>query len=590
MRLLDPYVIALLGTGLLSLLLAFATGRRRHSPGSTPLMFLSLAAAVWQVGYAFELGAVELGNKVIWAKFQYPGIAAAPIAWLALTIDYSGRGRWLTTRNLSLLAIFPAITVALTWTNEIHSLIWTDVAINNARSPSILVLGHGPWFWAFTAYGYLAMVAGIGFLVDTLLHFPRPYREQSLALLLSALVPWVANWAFLGPLMPGVHLDLTPFAFGVSCMLLAWAIAWAHFLDVSPVARDTLFERGENGVLVLDSLDRVVDCNPVARHIIGVAKQSPIGLPISNVWGHGSTLLGNSSNASARDEMVTLGYGPQRRHFNVSVSPLLGPGGRVDGKLILFNDATELVNAQRERLARATAVAKAEQLHDSRMRIMDVTESVRKSLAMHLHGVVQSKLIRVMHSIDKLVKLASQDELAAELTAIRDEIDQLIEDDIRKVSVQIHPDILRRGLIPALESLGDRYGTALSIKMELDQELRRMEKADSDQVHERVRLSAYRIVEEALTNVVKHAIATSVFVSLQLTPDGWLRLTVSDDGRGFELDDTARGLGIGIMEDYAQVVEGDCTIASRRGNGTTITANLPLSFSDHTRAEANPEL
>jgi signal transduction histidine kinase len=128
-----------------------------------------------------------------------------------------------------------------------------------------------------------------------------------------------------------------------------------------------------------------------------------------------------------------------------------------------------------------------------------------------------------------------------------------------------------------LQSLGDQFETALAIETELDTELTRRERADPHVISEQVRLAAYRIAEEALTNVVKHTQGGKVIVGLRLSPEGWLCLTVRDNAQGFNPALTPGGRGLLMMQDYAQVVGGNCVIRSAPGEGTEVTAVLPLS-------------
>jgi signal transduction histidine kinase len=113
--------------------------------------------------------------------------------------------------------------------------------------------------------------------------------------------------------------------------------------------------------------------------------------------------------------------------------------------------------------------------------------------------------------------------------------------------------------------------------MHLDEELVKKEKADTHLILEQVRLAAYRIAEEALTNAVKHAKASWVAIGLNLSSEGWLELTVRNDGRGFDMDRTPAGMGILTMQDYAEVVGGKCVIRSSPDEGTEVTVNLPLA-------------
>ena len=160
----------------------------------------------------------------------------------------------------------------------------------------------------------------------------------------------------------------------------------------------------------------------------------------------------------------------------------------------------------------------------------------------------------------------------------------MLQEDIRTISHQLYPFVLRYGLVPALQSLGDIFEDTLTIEFQVDEELVRQEREDRRLVPEEVRLAVYRIAEEALGNVVKHAEASSrVVIRPELTPEGSLRLTVRDDGRGFDSKDTSPGLGMAAMEDYAEAAGGARVVRSVPGNGTEVIATLPVGAQEAER-------
>jgi PAS domain S-box-containing protein len=249
----------------------------------------------------------------------------------------------------------------------------------------------------------------------------------------------------------------------------------------------------------------------------------------------------------------------------------------VGGIITNLRDITERKMAELERVEHATALARADELERSRQRIIAVQESVRRDIAQQLHGSVQNRLIILLHRLTELEHIASAGELAQELGGVRQKLIDLLDSQVRPISHRLYPSILRRGLVAALQSLGDQFEGSLDIEMELDEELARREKTDPQLILERVRLAAYRIAEEALTNVVKHAKASKVNIRLRLLPDGWMCLTLRDNAQGFDLPSASGGRGLLMMQDYAEVVGGKCIIQSKPGEGTEVTALLPLS-------------
>jgi signal transduction histidine kinase len=115
----------------------------------------------------------------------------------------------------------------------------------------------------------------------------------------------------------------------------------------------------------------------------------------------------------------------------------------------------------------------------------------------------------------------------------------------------------------------------MAVEMELDDNLIQRERANPQLILEQVRLAAYRIAEEALTNAVKHAKASKVTIRLELSSEEWLRLTVRNDGQGFDIGSTPSGQGILMMQDYAEVAGGNCIVRSAPDEGTEVTAMLP---------------
>jgi signal transduction histidine kinase len=253
--------------------------------------------------------------------------------------------------------------------------------------------------------------------------------------------------------------------------------------------------------------------------------------------------------------------------------------GQVDSKLLARSMRYAIARkaAEEALLRQGVALARAEELQHSRQRLIAVQERVRRDIAAQLHDGVQEKLLILKGHLQELLKgISSTSETARLLSEVIDGLNQVIERQVGALSRQLYPSTLSRGLVPTFQSFGGRFEGALAIEIELDEELMRREKADRNSVPEQVGLAVYRIAEEALTNVVKHAKASKVTVRLDPPREGWLRLTVRDDGQGFDVESAPRGLGMATMQDYAEAVGGECVVHSAPGMGTAVTAILPL--------------
>ena len=225
----------------------------------------------------------------------------------------------------------------------------------------------------------------------------------------------------------------------------------------------------------------------------------------------------------------------------------------------------------------AGALARADEVRRSRQRIISAQESLRREIAQQIHGSVQNRLIVLLLRLKELEKSAEPASMAEELEDLRKKFEELLDQQIRSIVHQLYPYILRRGFVPAIQSLGDQIESVMQIELELAEDLVLQERANRNFIPEPAKLAAYRIAEEALTNVVKHSEASKVTVQLEMPSEGWLRLTVMDDGHGFAADESSAGMGIVGMRDYAEAIGGECVIQRANGKGTRVIATIPLS-------------
>ena len=150
-----PYIILLILSGLLSVALALYAWQRRRVPGSMSFALLMLAVSVWSFSYALGLMSTKLSAIYFWAKVEYLGMLSIPVWWLIFAIQYTGRDKWLTRRNLILLWSVPFIILLLIWTNEFHNLFYSEIGLATIDSYVIMTLTPGVVYWLNVAYAYV---------------------------------------------------------------------------------------------------------------------------------------------------------------------------------------------------------------------------------------------------------------------------------------------------------------------------------------------------------------------------------------------------------------------------------------------------
>lgn len=219
-----------------------------------------------------------------------------------------------------------------------------------------------------------------------------------------------------------------------------------------------------------------------------------------------------------------------------------------------------------------TLLTQRESLRQMAERVVTAQEEERKRLSRELHDDLGQALIA--HSL-RLRHL--QMELPMQTEALNGELEALVADTnriidkMRQIAQDIRPTLLDTlGLRSALETHTREFGlrTNLPVVFEADGEIPQI--AD---VHS---ITLYRILQETLTNVIKHSKASQVWVELSV--DGRnIVLTVQDNGAGFsETGEPSKGMGIASLRERLALVGGELTIHSSAGRGTIISAKLPL--------------
>ncbi|MEW5869203.1 MAG: histidine kinase N-terminal 7TM domain-containing protein [Chloroflexota bacterium] len=346
------YILPLLASGAISAWVAwYALSHRRATAGALMLGILALSITEWTLGYMLEIAGADLPTKLFWGKVQYIGIATAPLMWLLFALYYSNPSWRLTPRNLLFLIAIPLVTIALIFTNEAHHLIWTENHINNAGAFSTLGVSYGPWFWVHSAFSYLALLAGAVLILRSIGRAQNLYREQAVALLVAVVAPWVGNVLYLSGLSPIAHLDPTPFAFTITTVAVAWGILGFRLIDLLPLARDTVVEEMQDGMIILDQDGRIADANPAALRLIGSSATQTIGQSVATVFGPWPQIVERFKDTKEGLEEVSIGEGPDKRWYELHISALADKRQHLIGRVITIRKITDRKQAEQFRQA-----------------------------------------------------------------------------------------------------------------------------------------------------------------------------------------------------------------------------------------------
>jgi signal transduction histidine kinase len=348
------------------------------------------------------------------------------------------------------------------------------------------------------------------------------------------------------------------FAWDLSQALNIAALTIVAIAFAVGVARGRL-ARGSVADLVVelgDSPDR-----PLLRDVLARALRDP-SLEIAYAVPATSRFV----DAAGRDVVLPALTDPDR-----AMTRLEG-GGRTVAVLIhdpALSDQPELVRSvaaatrlaiENERLA-AEVRTQLDEVRASRARIVVAGDAERRRVERDLHDGAQQRLVTLALALQMARgQVDPADEVAGSLDRAGRELELALAE-LRELARGLHPTVLtEEGLAVAVEALADRTPLPVTVR------------APAERYRPEVEATAYFVVAEALTNVVKYAKASTVTLSIERR-DGFLAVEVADDGVGGA--DVSRGSGLRGLDDRVAAVGGTFEVRSEAGEGTVIRADIP---------------
>jgi PAS domain S-box-containing protein len=556
--------------------------RYRRRPTATSLVLVLAALVQWSLARAVELTAGDPTISRLFCDLKYIGLVVLPPAAIVFVLQYAGFIRRPSRLLLGVLAVEPVVVLVTLAIPSTHHLFHMFVPGSPGVVPTVR---YGPIFWAHLVYFNAATWLCLAAFVETMARTSRPYRQStlllgSLALPLGANLLTILNFERFG------RVDLPPFAFLLTAVLITLAVFPLHLLDLRPIARGRIFQTIGEGVVVLDLNGKVTDANLAAERLLGQPLAQVVCEPAARVAPAWSELLDRQlGNGGEVVEEVTAGG----RTHEVTVSSLTDHLGLPTGRLVVARDVTERRRVEqqlRDSLEREQASARQLRALD-RMKgtfLQAVSHDLRTPLASVLGIAVtlqrHQQELDARDAADLLQRLGKSARKMDRLLNDLLDLDRLAQPEVNPTREYVDlGDLVERVVMEVSAELLDQR------PLHMDLRSLRLE-VDPPKVE--------RIVENLLANAARHTPpGTPVWVGVQSYDNGAL-LVVEDAGPGVpdQLRETifqpfrqgprpashAPGLGVGLalVRVFAQLHGGSAWVQDRRpGPGASFQVHLP---------------
>ncbi|HPE69357.1 MAG TPA: histidine kinase N-terminal 7TM domain-containing protein, partial [Thermotogota bacterium] len=592
-------------SNLFSLLLVFGTFisvslaayslKRRPAPGSLQMAWLMVATAVWCFTSIFEARGSTLDQKVFWSVVSYLGSQTTPVFFFLFTLHFTRKVTLPKPRLAASLFVLPAISLGMAITNHWHHLLWSSVSLEPVSGGVAGVYGHGPWFWVVVLYAYTLVFSSIVQLFRFIFSHSNLFSLQARMVFLGCLFPFVANvlYAIDTRLIGG--FDPTPLSFTVSNVFLALAALRYRMLDLAPVAWEQVARSLDDGILVVDEQDRIVDWNlTFARWMQPtmdwVSRKLPSVLP---EW---EDFLQLTPEKKMRKEIEVHRAGTQV--IEASTTPLRNRSKQLIGKVLLFHDISEQKRVQKE-------------LQDAR----NLADSANRSKSEFL-ATMSHEIRNPLHGIEGLLFLLEKTPLSPQqkdyLERIRlgmQTLGSIVNDilDISKVEAgkleleETHFSLeeMVSGVAGLFQASAVEKGIPFHVEMQ--------ENAKGTYLGDPLRIS--QILNNFLSNALKFTASGNIVLGVTCTGDhkaaegcSWLCFSVLDSGIGMNEEQKKRlfqsfsqgdvsmarkyggtGLGLAISKSLAEKMGGAIHFSSSPGKGSVFSLQIQLKRVESTQ-------
>jgi PAS domain S-box-containing protein len=336
-----------------------------------------------------------------------------------------------------------------------------------------------------------------------------------------------------------------------------------------------LYDFAPTAYVTLDDNGVIRQCNLTAATLLGRNKNTLEGMPLFTYVALGSRTAYldflrrcRTADHTGCDIEIRLDTTHGERDVQIVCRPRQRPGDTSRTYFTSLVDVTDRrrLEGEREQLARRHT--------DLALRLVSIQDTERQRIARNLHDDVGQQVTSVRLALEALASIDPSDRVATD-GALRRVRAMVAELDLRLhvATRELRPVALDLGLHTAIDQFLDSWTQASGLPVE-----RRLASLPPGALAPERELHVYRIVQEALNNISKHAHARTVSVTLERGDTG-IVITIEDDGVGFDTASAAawrKGLGLAGMEERAQLVGARLTLESVPGQGTVVTVDAPV--------------
>jgi PAS domain S-box-containing protein len=301
---------------------------KRKTPDNVAgISILVATVAIWTLAYLIHtINETYISLKIL-KSINYLCLSTAASAQLLFAFSYSHRTRWLTTTTYIIFLIEPILIQIFFWMEPLKA--------------SSIILENGFLHQVNLTYISCILAVSIFLFTETFLSKPSPHFAGAWTILMGAFFPLISNlliFVIQGDL--DTHIFLSSFSYSLAIASFSYGMFNNNLVEVMPLTRDAVIEGMDDGWMVVDHQDKVIDVNSSAEIIIGMSRENIYGLPVAQILSEWPKVLQSSDGVKEIEMRRTTKSKSERQYLNLRISQLINKNNLQFGHLIVWRDIT----------------------------------------------------------------------------------------------------------------------------------------------------------------------------------------------------------------------------------------------------------
>lgn len=260
----------------------YSLSKQRNSL-SGPFSVMCLAISIYITGYGLELQANSIEEINFFLKLEYFGAPFMSAFWMLFSYKFHFKKK-ASLKTTFLIMVLPVLTLFFSATNEYHHLLYTNVSAFEFEGYLLAQLSKGPWYFVNIGFAYSVQLFGIIVFFRAWRRSGYKLGSQAYWMFFGSIWPGLVNMVYLVGLSP-LSLDLTPFGLIISAVSFYIALFHFDFLEMKEIVKDVTFSEINEGIIVIDDKNRLIDFNKASKKIFNWLDLKYIGTDMSGFEG-----------------------------------------------------------------------------------------------------------------------------------------------------------------------------------------------------------------------------------------------------------------------------------------------------------------